>query len=501
MNDELSLFWIEAAALVAAVGSLCVVRVRDPLRAWRWGLLFTAFALVFSILAGLEFYGHWPSSGNLQWSQQLRPWGTEWFGVDELSAPLFPLVALLHFFTVFATGRTKVRRFSLSLSLAALAVGLATFACQEASLLIGLLGFGVVLQTLELRNRKKPVRLFLLHMGAFVGLLAFGWSNVDPLAAGHMQSAWATIPVALAILIRCGCIPAHCWITDWFEHASFGNGMLFVAPLGGLYAAVRLLVPIAPDWVLQGVGLMSLVTAGYAAGMAATQTDARRFFAYLLVSNTAMILVGLELHTDVSLSGALALWISAALSLAGLGLTLRALEARFGELSLTRFRGLYEHSPMLAVCFLLTGLASVGFPGTFGFVASELLIDGAVEANLFVGLAVAMATAMNGIAIVRAYFRLFTGARHYSTVSLGMNTRERWAVLTLTFAILGGGLYPQPMVASRYRAAISVLESRGMPIERARELRRGANELHEAKNVAPGAVDFPVARQSRVHGT
>jgi NADH-quinone oxidoreductase subunit M len=413
----------------------------------------------------------------------VRPWGSDWFGVDELSAPLFPLLALLHFFTVIATGRTKVRRFSLSLSLASLAVGLATFACQEGHVLIGLIGVGVVLQALELRNRKKPVRLFLLHMTAFVGLLALGWSNVDPAAAGRMQSAWATIPVALAILIRCGAIPAHCWITDWFEQASFGNGMLFVTPLFGVYAAVRLLIPIAPDWVLQGIGLISLVTAGYAAGMATMQTDARRFFAYLLVSNTAMILVGLELHTDVSLSGALALWISAALSLAGLGLTLRALEARFGELSLTRFHGLYEHSPMLAVCFLLTGLASVGFPGTFGFVASELLIDGAVEANLLVGLAVAMATAMNGIAIVRAYFCLFTGTRHYSTVSLGMNVRERWAVLTLSLAILGGGLFPQPMVASRFRAANSVLESRGMPLERARALRRSGDQVMRVQDL------------------
>jgi NADH-quinone oxidoreductase subunit M len=471
VNSSLSLFWIEAGVVVAAAGSLCVLRLRDPMRAWRLGLFFTAGTLVLALVGCLEFYGYWPSGGSESWG---GPWVGEWFGVDELSAPLFPLVALLHFFTVFATGRTKVRRFSLSLSLAALALGLATFACQEAPVLIGLLVAGIVLQTLELRNRKKPARLFLLHMAAFIGLLVLGWSNVAPQAAGRTQSAWATVPVALAVLIRCGAAPAHCWITDWFEQASFGIGMLLVAPLFGLYAAVRLLVPIAPDWLLQGVGLISLITALYAAGMAAMQTGARRFFAYLLVSNTAMILVGLELHTDISLSGALALWISAALSLAGLGLTLRALEARYGELSLTRFHGLYEHSPMLAVCFLLTGLASVGFPGTFGFVASELLIDGAVEANLLVGLAVALATAMNGIAIVRAYFCLFTGTRHYSSVPLGMNVRERWAVLTLSLAILGGGLFPQPMVASRYRAATMVLRSRGISVERARELRTGS---------------------------
>ena len=155
-----------------------------------------------------------------------------------------------------------------------------------------------------------------------------------------------------------------------------------------------------------------------------------------------------------------ALWISASLSLAGFGLTLRALEARFGRLSLADFHGLYDHSPALAVCFLLTGLASVGFPGTLGFIAAELLIDGAVEANPYVGGAVMLATALNGIAVVRAYFYLFTGARHSSTISLKVSMRERLAVLTLAALILGGGIYPQPGVASRYQAAQTLLRER-----------------------------------------
>jgi NADH-quinone oxidoreductase subunit M len=55
-------------------------------------------------------------------------------------------------------------------------------------------------------------------------------------------------------------------------------------------------------------------------------------------------------------------------------LTLRALEAHFGRLSLAEFHGLYEQVPALAVCFVMTGLASVGFRGTLGFVSAELLV-------------------------------------------------------------------------------------------------------------------------------
>ena len=148
------------------------------------------------------------------------------------------------------------------------------------------------------------------------------------------------------------------------------------------------------------------------------------------------------------------------LSLGGFGLTLRALEARFGRLSLFEYHGLYEHSPTLAVCFLLTGLAAVGFPGTLGFISTELLVDSAVEASPYVGIVVIAAAAMNGIAVMRAYFLLFTGARHASTVSLGIVLRERVAVLSLSALILGGGLFPQLGVATRRRAAEAILEDR-----------------------------------------
>jgi len=69
-----------------------------------------------------------------------------------------------------------------------------------------------------------------------------------------------------------------------------------------------------------------------------------------------------------------------------------------------------------------------------------------------------VAAALNGIAVVRAYFRLFTGTRHVSTVSLTLTFRERVAVLTLAALILGGGLHPQPNIESRHRAAEAILK-------------------------------------------
>ncbi len=161
-------------------------------------------------------------------------------------------------------------------------------------------------------------------------------------------------------------------MTDLFEHVTFGTALLFVTPITGAYLAVRLVLPIAPEWVLHSIGVISLITAVYAAGMALVQREARRFFCYLFLSHSALVLVGLELVTPIGLTGALCVWFSVGLSLVGFGLTLRALEARRGRLFLRDFQGLYDHTPTLAVCFGLTGLASVGFPGTVGFVGMEL---------------------------------------------------------------------------------------------------------------------------------
>jgi NADH-quinone oxidoreductase subunit M len=459
----LPLPWLEASILIALVGALCVSQLRDPLHAWSCGLVFTGGVLATSLVACFCFYYCQATNCPNAWSIQEWLVGRSYLAIDELSAPLLPVLSLLHFLTALATGRTKMRRFSLSWSLVSVATRLGIFSCQLPWVLVALLAVGTVPPYLELRNRGQSTRVYAFHMALFVGLLILG-CGIAQAGAGEYAPFGAAL-LMTAVLTRSGAVPLHCWLTDWFEHASFGNALLFVAPLVGVYAAIRLVLPIAPDWMLTVITLFSLVTAIYAAAMAVTQSDARRFFAYLLLSHASLVLVGLELHTSISLTGALALWIAVSLSLGGFGLTLRALEARYGRLSLVEFQGLYDHSPMLAICFLLTGLASVGFPGTFGFLGTELLVDGAIQDSPYVGVIVVLTAALNGIAVMKAYFRLFTGKRHVSSVPLEVGLRERFAVLLLATLILGGGLFPQPWITSRHQAAVKILNQRKAAVE------------------------------------
>ena len=458
--NELHLPWLELAILIPAAGAVWVGRLRDPDVARRHSIAVSILALVctvgawqdFGFLDAVEAHDSWDMIGQLT--------GSEVFVIDELSAPLLPLASLLYLLTHLATLRTKVRRFSFAWSLAAEAVLLATFSCRQPWVLVLLLAAGTIQPWIELRMRGKPQRVFVVHMGLFVGLLVAGQALVSIDVDGGLLSIIGAALLMGAVLLRSGIVPVHCWLTDLFEHATFGTALLFVTPMAGAYAAVRLVLPIAPAWTLESIALVSLATAVYASGMALVQTEARRFFSYLFLSHSALVLVGLEIATPVGLTGALCVWLSVGLCLAGFGLTLRSVEARTGRLSLSEFHGLYDHMSMLAAFFLLTGLASIGFPGTVGFVGTELLVEGALSASPLVGAAVILAAALNSLAVLHAYFRVFTGTRHRSSIDLSSRRPEQIAVLTLTFLILGGGLFPQPGITSRHQAAQEIIANR-----------------------------------------
>jgi NADH-quinone oxidoreductase subunit M len=453
----LHLPWLEAAVLVLLAGAVWTFRERAADTRSYACMWISAIAFALTTAAWLDFA---TLPDDVSQAQFTSRWGPNVFVIDSLSAPLLPLAALLYFLTFAGTLRTKIRRFSFPGALIAEAILLAIFCCRGGWILAALLIIRVIPPYFELRSRDRPTGVYVFHMVAFAVLLIAGYALVQNQTTLPV-SGWVLAPLCIAIFIRGGIAPFHCWVADLFEHASFGTALLFVTPMVGAYSAVRFILPVASDSTLHTIGLISLASALYMAGMAVIQQEARRFFCYLLLSHSALVFVGLESTSVICLTGGLCVWLSIGLALGGLGLTLRALEARHGRLTLVRFQGLYDHTPALAVCFLLTGLASVGFPCTFGFVGTEMLVDGAAHAYPYlVGIVVVIVAALNGIAVVQAYFKIFTGSRHVSTVPLGIGIRERWAVLGLAALIFAGGLFPQPGVASRYRAAEELLRTR-----------------------------------------
>jgi NADH-quinone oxidoreductase subunit M len=453
---ELRLPWLELAILVPLLAAILVRVRRDPRSTHRWSVTGSAFSLACTISAWQDFLTKHPTGAHDRWDLLSAVFHRDLLVIDELSAPLLPLVALIFLLTILATPLAKARTFSFSRCLIDQSIVIATFCCELPWGVIVLMAAGTVPPYLELRKMRKPTRVYLAHMSLFVTLLVLGQALLDVGGGPGPVSLVATALLTLAVLLRSGIVPVHCWMTDLFEHASFGTALLTVAPMVGAYGVTRLVLPVAPHWALGAISVVSLFTALYAAGMALVQQEARRFFCYLFLSHSSLVLVGLETATPISLTGALSVWVSVGLALTGFGLTMRCIESRTGRTSLAEFHGLYRHVPMLAALFLLTGLASIGFPGTGGFVGLELLIEGASQAQPLEGAAVVIVAALNGLAVMFAYFRIFTGKPHVTSIDLRTRPAERISALVLTVLIIGYGLYPQSGVTSRYLAAVEL---------------------------------------------
>ncbi len=64
---------------------------------------------------------------------------------------------------------------------------------------------------------------------------------------------------------------------------------------------------------------------------------------------------------------------------------------------------------------------------------------------------------LNGIAVLRAYFALFTGKRTTASVSLRATPVERLGIAVIVAIVLLGGWLAPPVVASRHRVADAAL--------------------------------------------
>jgi NADH-quinone oxidoreductase subunit M len=460
MNSYLHLPWLELSIACPILASIICWRVKNE-------SLARNIALVACLLTFLLTFGEWFDFMTLKtFSAQdsnsvvFLLFGAEYFVIDELTAPLLFRVALLFGLTIAATMRSKASRFSVVRTLLAEAIVLAVLSCSSTMLLCVLLAVSTILPWYEMRLRGRDTSVYSLCMLLHLGLMFVG---IVLLRFGHDRPFLANLAAGLLVLsamLRAGIFPGHFWIVDLFEKCTFGTAILFVAPMVGAYFVMRLVLPVVPIWALHGIAILSLSTALYAAAMAVVQVEARRFFAYLFISQSSLVLAGLELANPIGMTGALCIWLEIGLSLGGLALTLRAVESRIGRISLEQYHGLFDQMPHLGSLFLFTGLASIGFPGGLAFVGLELLVEGTVEVYPLVGTIIVLATAINGVALLRAYFRIFTGTRHVATVSIAARPAERFVAITLSLLILVVGIWPSAVIHSRYHAAESLLRIR-----------------------------------------
>jgi NADH-quinone oxidoreductase subunit M len=464
MNDA----WLWVAGLVALPGLVIGVSfLRVDVERLRRLAVASAVSM---LLAALVIVGSPPlralsiRTSALSWV----PGGEALIRIDTLSAVLLPFAAGLWFLTVAVTPRASLDRGGLRRTALATLITLASFLTESAVvlLLLSVASVWTFLSALADPAHQYQRRIVAVYLGFSTLLFGIGVALViGPGARGTMLDAVGMWLIVVAALVRKGIVPFHAWVPEVFDHGRLGPAILFSAPQVGAYITVVLIVPRASPDMLRMIAILALGTAVYGAALALVQTSARRACGYLFMSQSALVMAGLDCTSVSALAGGLLVWLSAGWAFAGLARSVLLLEARRGRLDLTTYHGGYDRMPVLAISFLFMGLACTGFPGTLGFVGQEFLVDGAVDAFPVMGFAVVIASALTGLAVLRMYFSLFCGrsdALAQSGLRLGLTRREAWTFVALVIALVGFGVAPRPLVNSRFAASNDILRLRQM---------------------------------------
>jgi NADH-quinone oxidoreductase subunit M len=399
----------------------------------------------------------------MPWPFDLGPaWGASALRIDALSMLLVPLAAILWLLAVAVTPRTRLDRAGLRRTALATLITAGCFSTVSPALilLLWVASVGVFIAALGSSEHRRARRVAAVYLGASTLFFAAGIMLVTwPGTRGANLERWGTALIIVAALIRKGIVPFHAWVPEAFDRGRLGPAVLFSAPQLGAYVTAVLIVPRASASALRVVAILALFTAVYGALLALFQRDARRSTGYLFISQSALVMAGLDCTSKLALAGSLVLWLSSALAFAGIARCVLVLEARRGRLDLSAHHGGYERMPLLAVSFLLLGLACTGFPGTLGFIGSELLVEGAVLAFPVLGFFVVAAGALTGLAVLRMYFSLFCGRRDEGS-PLPLLPREAVTFAFLAALLLATGIAPGPVVATASSAGEQLFELR-----------------------------------------
>lgn len=230
-----------------------------------------------------------------------------------------------------------------------------------------------------------------------MGALTLAWTVHDLTGAAWsldlFDLAGHPIPPALGAVIffllfyglgvRTPIFPLHGWLPTVAQH-----GNVAIAPtllLGvkiGIYGMVRFVLPLLPDvaaqWAPQVVGFAA---AGvfYAALLAFQQSSLRRLIAFAVISHTSLVVIGLFTLDSVAMQGGLLLAVNFGLAATTLMLMTGLVYRRTHTTRLYKLGGLIDVIPGIGLTFLVAGLAIIGMPGTPGFDAAHLMLEGAIE--------------------------------------------------------------------------------------------------------------------------
>ncbi|MCO4091180.1 MAG: NADH-quinone oxidoreductase subunit M [Sphingorhabdus sp.] len=287
--------------------------------------------------------------------------------------------------------------------------------------------------------------------------------------------------------------PVHTWLPDAHVQAPTAGSVILAGVLlkmGG-YGFLRFSLPMFPEASADFIPLvfgLSMVAVVYTSLVALVQQDMKKLIAYSSVAHMAIVTVGLFTFNQQGIEGAIIVMLSHGLVSGALFLCVGVIYDRLHTREISRYGGLSVNMPKYALLFMLFTMASVGLPGTSGFVGEFLSLSGAYKVSTWATFIATTGIILGAGYMLYLYRRIAFGPQVNADAAAmsDVNGREMWLLAPIGVVVLWMGVYPETFLAPIRRDVATIVAR----IERAAPV--GDSKLK--------LVDPTTARYRVVHG-
>ena len=526
MNDLLASImygdWILHALIWLPLAGTVHVLVSSAERARNVAFRWSAFVFVLSL--GL-WWAYEPGDGGFA-MQSSAPWIEAWgvsysLGIDGISVFMVLLttftsaIAILGSFEYVKTRRKAFYALMLLLEMGVVGFFLATdiflfYVFFELTLvpmyfIVGIWGgerriYAAVKFFLYTAVGSLLMLVAILYIYFSTGTGSFGYEAFLNAGTSLREQLWLFAAFALAFGIKVPVFPLHTWLPDAHVEAPTPGSVILASVLlkMGTYGFLRFLLPFFPGAAQHPVVVAVMLALGvigiiYAAWVAAVQPDAKKLVAYTSVAHMGFVVIGVFALTLNGLQGGMVVMISHGISTGALFLLLGMMYERRHTRLIEDYGGIGRVAPWFATAFVITALASIGLPGTSGFVGEFLALLGTFETHMVVA-----AIAATGV-IFAAYYMLpmvqrvlFNELdRPENRTFADLSRREMTIMAPLVALMIWIGVHPTPFL-ERMEPSVNVVLER-VEGARADAATHGAttNVLGVLPSPPPPAADGP----------
>jgi NADH-quinone oxidoreductase subunit M len=304
------------------------------------------------------------------------------------------------------------------------------------------------------------------------GLPSFDYFELARLEIPRHIQIWLWAAFTLAFVIKVPMFPVHTWLPDAHTEAPTAGSVILAAVMlkMGTYGYLRFSMGLFPEASAEfGTNLAGVAVLGgivYGALCAWKQTDVKRLIAYSSVAHLGYVMLGLFAMTQASLEGSVLQMVNHGISTGMLFLLFGVIYDRRHTRQLDEFGGLAKPMPVYAALFVLATLASVGLPGTNGFIGEFMVITGTFASHTlghFNGVQAVGAAAgviLGAIYMLMVVQKMFFGplTKDENKRLYDISARELVAVAPLAMMIFVIGLFPNIFLSQIKDAAARVEE-------------------------------------------